>query len=177
MNKEKYLKELEKRLVYLTPEQKSTEIFRISNELDNNEIVKDLSQEVEEIYKKYKINLFKKEKNENNKFLKLLDKIGNYFQNFYKSFINYSTKDKALVIRDLIIIFLLISLFKIPFLVLENIIFSFFNNILSLNIIPPFLLESYPLKYQLSSYLQTHLHRDCLLYSFYGTHFDLLIIV
>ena len=135
MNKEKYLKELEKRLVYLTPEQKSTEIFRISNELDNNEIVKDLSQEVEEIYKKYKINLFKKEKNENNKFLKLLDKIGNYFQNFYKSFINYSTKDKALVIRDLIIIFLLISLFKIPFLVLENIIFSFFNNILSLKIV------------------------------------------
>ena len=56
MNKEKYLKELEKRLVYLTPEQKSTEIFRLSNELDNNEIVKDLSQEVEEIYKKYKIN-------------------------------------------------------------------------------------------------------------------------
>lgn len=135
MNKEKYLKELEKRLVYLTPEQKSTEIFRISNELDNNEIVKDLSQEVEEIYKKYKINLLKKEKNENNKFLKLLDKIGNYFQNFYKSFINYSTKDKALVIRDLIIIFLLISLFKIPFLVLENIIFSFFNNILSLKIV------------------------------------------
>lgn len=135
MNKEKYLKELEKRLVYLTPEQKSTEIFRISNELDNNEIVKDLSQEVEEIYKKYKINLFKKEKNENNKFLKLLDKIGNYFQNFYKSFINYSAKDKALVIRDLIIIFLLISLFKIPFLVLENIIFSFFNNILSLKIV------------------------------------------
>ncbi len=135
MNKEKYLKELEKRLVYLTPEQKSTEIFRISNELDNNEIVKDLSQEVEEIYKKYKINLFKKEKNENNKFLKLLDKIGNYFQNFYKSFINYSTKDKALVVRDLIIIFLLISLFKIPFLVLENIIFSFFNNILSLKIV------------------------------------------
>lgn len=135
MNKEKYLKELEKRLVYLTPEQKSTEIFRISNELDNNEIVKDLSQEVEEIYKKYKINLLKKEKNENNKFLKLLDKIGNYFQNFYKSFINYSTKDKSLVIRDLIIIFLLISLFKIPFLVLENIIFSFFNNILSLKIV------------------------------------------
>ena len=135
MNKEKYLKELEKRLVYLTPEQKSTEIFRISNELDNNEIVKDLSQEVEEIYKKYKINLFKKEKNENNKFLKLLDKIGNYFQNFYKSFITYSTKDKALVVRDLIIIFLLISLFKIPFLVLENIIFSFFNNILSLKIV------------------------------------------
>jgi len=135
MNKEKYLKELEKRLVYLTPEQKSTEIFRISNELDNNEIVKDLSQEVEEIYKKYKINLLKKEKNENNKFLKLLDKIGNYFQNFYKSFINYSTKDKALVIRDLIIIFFLISLFKIPFLVLENIIFSFFNNILSLKIV------------------------------------------
>ena len=135
MNKEKYLKELEKRLVYLTPEQKSTEIFRISNEVDNNEIVKDLSQEVEEIYKKYKINLLKKEKNENNKFLKLLDKIGNYFQNFYKSFINYSTKDKALVIRDLIIIFLLISLFKIPFLVLENIIFSFFNNILSLKIV------------------------------------------
>ena len=135
MNKEKYLKELEKRLVYLTPEQKSTEIFRISNELDNNEIVKDLSQEVEEIYKKYKINLLKKEKNENNKFLKLLDKIGNYFQNFYKSFINYSTKDKALVVRDLIIIFLLISLFKIPFLVLENIIFSFFNNILSLKIV------------------------------------------
>lgn len=135
MNKEKYLKELEKRLVYLTPEQKSTEIFRISNELDNNEIVKDLSQEVEEIYKKYKINLFKKEKNENNKFLKCLDKIGNYFQNFYKFFINYSTKDKALVIRDLIIIFLLISLFKIPFLVLENIIFSFFNNILSLKIV------------------------------------------
>ena len=83
----------------------------------------------------YKINLLKKEKNENNKFLKLLDKIGNYFQNFYKSFINYSTKDKALVIRDLIIIFLLISLFKIPFLVLENIIFSFFNNILSLKIV------------------------------------------
>lgn len=135
MNKEKYLKELEKRLVYLTPEQKSTEIFRLSNELDNNEIVKDLSQEVEEIYKKYKINLLKKEKNENNKFLKFLDKIGNYFQNFYKSFINYSTKDKALVIRDLIIIFLLISLFKIPFLVLENIIFSFFNNILSLKIV------------------------------------------
>ena len=25
---------------YLTPEQKSTEIFRLSNELDNNEIVK-----------------------------------------------------------------------------------------------------------------------------------------
>ena len=95
MNKEKYLKELEKRLVYLTPEQKSTEIFRLSNELDNNEIVKDLSQEVEEIYKKYKINPSKKEKNENNKFLKFLDKIGNYFQNFYKSFINYSTKDKA----------------------------------------------------------------------------------
>lgn len=135
MNKEKYLKELEKRLVYLTPEQKSTEIFRISNELDNNEIVKDLSQEVEEIYQKYKINLSKKEKNENNKFLKFLDKIGNYFQNFYKSFINYSAKDKALVIRDLIIIFLLISLFKIPFLVLENIIFSFFNNILSLKIV------------------------------------------
>ncbi len=135
MNKEKYLKELEKRLVYLTPEQKSTEIFRLSNELDNNEIVKDLSQEVEEIYKKYKINPSKKEKNENNKFLKFLDKIGNYFQNFYKSFINYSTKDKALVIRDLIIIFLLISLFKIPFLVLENIIFSFFNNILSLKIV------------------------------------------
>lgn len=135
MNKEKYLKELEKRLVYLTPEQKSTEIFRLSNELDNNEIVKDLSQEVEEIYKKYKINFSRKEKNENNKFLKFLDKIGNYFQNFYKSFINYSTKDKALVIRDLIIIFLLISLFKIPFLVLENIIFSFFNNILSLKIV------------------------------------------
>ena len=135
MNKEKYLKELEKRLIYLTPEQKSTEIFRVSNELDNNEIVKDLSQEVEEIYQKYKINPSQKEKNENNKFLIFLDKIGNYFQNFYKSFINYSAKDKALVIRDLIIIFLLISLFKIPFLVLENVIFSFFNNILSLKIV------------------------------------------
>ena len=48
MNKEKYLKELEKRLVYLTPEQKSTEIFRLSNELDNKYYIRNLKTDIKE---------------------------------------------------------------------------------------------------------------------------------
>ena len=51
MNKEKYLKELEKRLTDLTDEQKQEEIFRVSNELDSGKIINDLSTEISEIYK------------------------------------------------------------------------------------------------------------------------------
>ena len=111
MNKDKYLKELEKRLKYLNPEQKSNEIFRISNELDNGGIVKDISQEIEDIYKKYKINPLKKEKNANNKILNKFDKIGKSFENFYNSFIKYDSKNKIIIVRDLIIIILLVSIF------------------------------------------------------------------
>ena len=135
MNKDKYLKELEKRLKYLNSEQKSNEIFRISNELDNGGIVKDISQEIEDIYKKYKINPLKKEKNANNKILNKFDKIGKSFENFYNSFIKYDSKNKIIIVRDLIIIILLVSIFKIPFLVLENVLFSFFHNMLSVKII------------------------------------------
>jgi hypothetical protein len=135
MNKEKYLQELEKRLVYLKNEEKQQEIFRISNELDSGKIVKDISEEIKEIYQKYNIDISKKERQANNKFLNKLNDIAKCFDNFLKKMKKNSLKDNAIILRDIILLILLVSILKIPFIGLETILFSTFNLVLSSNIL------------------------------------------
>lgn len=132
MNKEKYLKELEKRLSDLTEEQKQQEIFRISNELDSGKVVNDLSTEINEIYKKYESKNFKVDRNNN--FVNKLNKFSSFFDKFIKLIKKNSFKDNLIVIRDFILIILIISFLKIPFLGVENILFSLLKNIVSNNI-------------------------------------------
>ena len=113
MNKEKYLKELEKRLDLLTEEQKQDEIFRISNELDNSKVVNDISKEVEEIYKKYKIDINKKIKKSSNKYLIFLDNLSTKIAKFVNAMKKNGLKENLIIVRDVIILFLIVSIFKI----------------------------------------------------------------
>lgn len=120
MNKEKYLKELEKRLIYLTDEQKQQEIFRVSNELDSGQVIKDLSNEVNEIYIKYNIDeekMNKKKKKDNDTFSQMIK--------------NNSYKENLIVFRDILIILGIIIILKIPFIGVETGIFSIFQTKIS----------------------------------------------
>lgn len=135
MNKEKYLKELEKRLDLLTEEQKQDEIFRISNELDNSKVVNDISKEVEEIYKKYKIDINRKIKKSNNKYLIFLDNLSTKIAKFVNAMKKNRLKENLIIVRDVIILFFIVSIFKILFLGVENIMFSIFKEILSKQIL------------------------------------------
>ena len=116
MDKEKYLKELEKRLEYLTAEQKQQEIFRVSNELDSGKVMNDLSNEVNQIYEKYKINPAKKKKVQENAFLSA-------FSNLIDHMGKNNWKDNLTIIKDIIVIIIIVSLLKIPFIGLENLLF------------------------------------------------------
>lgn len=129
MNKEKYLKEIEKRLEYLTQEQKQEEIFRISNELDSGNVVNDINVEVNNIYAKYKINVDREIKKSNNKILGKLDGFSKQTQTFINSLKKKSIKENLIIIRDILLIVLLISVLKIPFIAIETILFSAFGEI------------------------------------------------
>lgn len=129
MNKEKYLKELEKRLEYLTPEQKQEEIFRISNELDNGKVINDISLEVKDIYAKYKIDTNKEIKKSNNKLIMKMDVFSNKIKIFIVNVKKKTPKEKVVVLRDILIITLIISILKIPFIAVETVLFSIFGNI------------------------------------------------
>ena len=128
MNKEKYLKELEKRLDMLSDEQKQEEIFRVSNEIDSGKVMNDLSIEVDAIYKKYKIKKSSKKKNTNTKEYEGVIK---YLNNFVNSVKQNDYKANLIVIRDIIIILILVSIFKIPFIALETFTFSVFQNMIA----------------------------------------------
>ena len=128
MNKEKYLKELERRLEFLTKEQRQNEIFRVSNELDNFKIVNDISKEVEEIYKKYKIDINKKIKKANNKYLIILDNVSTKISYFVNNMKKNTLKQNLIIIRDILIIFFTVSIYKILFLSVQNILFSVLGN-------------------------------------------------
>lgn len=134
MNKDKYLKELEKRLNFLTSEQKQQEIFRISNELDSGKVMNDLSVEIKEIYDRYKVNIDKEIKKSNNKFLSTLNKFSKNIEIFIKNIKKKTIKENLIVLRDIILIMLLVSVLKIPFIGIETILFSLFGEILSYNI-------------------------------------------
>lgn len=134
MNKEKYLKELEKRLEYLTDEQKQQEIFRVNNELDSGKVMNDLNVEIKEIYAKYKINVNKEIKKTNNKFLILLNKFSGKIETFIKKNKKKTIKEKLAVLRDIVIIMLIVSFLKIPFIALDTIMFNLFEEILSYNV-------------------------------------------
>ena len=129
MNKDKYLKEIEKRLEFLTDEQKQTEIFRLNNELDSDNYVNDISNEVEEIYKKYGIDSkkeqIKKERKEN---LKGLPK---YLNNFFEYFKNSSKTMKFTIVRDIIAIIFVALIIKIPFIAIQTALFSIFGTSIS----------------------------------------------
>ncbi|MBE6160916.1 MAG: hypothetical protein E7158_01670 [Firmicutes bacterium] len=126
MNKEKYLKELEKRLQYLKDEEKQQEIFRVSNELDSGKVMNDLSIEVNEIYSKYNINIDKIEKKESKK-----NKSNKYLSKFIEYCKKNSLKQNAIVVRDIIILLLIVSLLKIPFIAVDTSLFSVFGNSIS----------------------------------------------
>ena len=127
MDKQKYLNELEKRLTYLNEEQKQQEIFRVSNELDNGSVMNDLSVEVDNIYKKYNINVEKKINHENNEFFKKIDSVSNKLKNIFKKMKKNNWKDNATIIRDFIIIILIVSVLKIPFEGVEILLFKIFG--------------------------------------------------
>ena len=124
MNKEKYLKELEKRLEYLNDEQKQQEIFRVSNELDSGNVMNDLSNEVDSIYKKYNINVKRQEKINNNSIL-------TKFDNFKNKIKNNTWKENLTILKDFIVIILIVSIVKIPFIGVETLLFSIFENKIS----------------------------------------------
>ena len=120
MDKEKYLSEIEKKLKYLNNEQKQEEIFRISNELDSGKKMPDIDEEVDSIYKKYKINPNKKEKIEKNSLVQA-------FKNLFEVMKKNNWKDNLTIIKDIIVILLIVSLLKIPFIGIENLFFSIFR--------------------------------------------------
>ena len=124
MNKEKYLKEIEKRLDRLSPQQKQTEVFRISNDLDNGKVMNDISVEVENIYKKYKIKKNAKKRNlENERFPHLVSFADSIKENDYKQ--------NIVVVRDIIIMILIVSFLKIPFIALYEFVFGIFQNMIA----------------------------------------------
>ena len=125
MDKEKYLKELEKRLDFLDEEQKQTEIFRISNAFDNQDKVQDLSTELDQIKEKYAKNYKQNQRAES------LDAISNGLGQFYKNIKKNGFQKNLVIARDLILILLLVCVLKIPFLGLEALIFSALGNIIS----------------------------------------------
>ena len=126
MDKDKYLKEIEKRLEFLTDEQKQTEIFRLNNEFDSDNYVNDISNEVNEIYKKYNINV-EKEKSKRERKANLTG-VAKYLDNFATSFKAKDKKGKFNIIKDMLLIFLVAILFKIPFEAVQTILFSVFQN-------------------------------------------------
>jgi len=134
MNKDKYLKELEKRLECLTPEQKQEEIFRISNELDTGNVINDLNVEINEIYKKYKIDINKKQKNSDNNLINKVNEFSKRLNIFVKNIKKKKINEKFIIIRDIVILMLLISILKIPFIAIETILYSIFGEIFSYDI-------------------------------------------
>ena len=131
MDKKKYLSELEKRLKYLNDEQKQQEIFRVSNELDNGQSINDLSVEVQNIYKKYNINEDKKVKNENSKIYQIVDNFSKKIKNIFSKMKKNDWKENSVIIRDFVIIILIVSILKIPFIGLETLLFSIFGDALT----------------------------------------------
>lgn len=131
MNKEKYLKELEKRLKFLSDAEKQEEIFRVSNLLDNEEIVKDIHAEVQDIYKKYKIDEEKERKKEKNKMIHLLNEFSQKCSRFTQTMKKNDYKKNLVIIRDILLILLITFILKIPFIGVETLLFSLFGQILS----------------------------------------------
>lgn len=156
MNKDKYLKELEKRLDYLTPEQKQDEIFRISNDMDNGKVLNDLSVEIKEIYAKYNINIDKEIKKSDNKYLILLHKFSSKIEVFVKNIKKKNMKEKLTVLRDIVLITLLVSVLKIPFIAVETILFNLFGEILSYTIfnIVHFVIEIFYIIFALFTFIR-----------------------
>lgn len=130
MNKEKYLKELEKRLLFLNPEDKQAEIFRVSNDFDSDKVVNDLSIEVNDIYKKYNIDYEKKLKNANKKYVVFLNSIGASFEKFINHIKKNNTKENINVFMSILVLVLITSILKLPFIGIETLVFSIFKTAL-----------------------------------------------
>lgn len=114
MKKDKYLKEIEKRLDFLTEEDKQTEIFRINNSLEAGEVLNDISVEVENIRSKYKYRT-------RVKVFKFSDKVEQFIKKIKKN----SFKENIVIVRDIILLILFISFLKIPFITVETLLLNF----------------------------------------------------
>lgn len=114
MKKDKYLKEIEKRLDFLTEEDKQTEIFRINNSLEAGEVLNDISVEVENIRSKYKYRT-------RVKVFKFSDKVEQFIKKIKKN----SFKENIIIVRDIILLILFISFLKIPFITVETLLLNF----------------------------------------------------
>ena len=121
MDKEKYLSEIEAKLKYLNNEQKQEEIFRISNELDSGKKLPDVDTEVDSIYKKYKINPNRRAKIEKNS-------LAQAFKNLFEVMKKNNWKDNLTIIKDIVVIIIIVSILKIPFIGIENLFFSVFGD-------------------------------------------------
>lgn len=114
---------------YLTNEQKQEEIFRISNELDSGKFMNDLSNEVEAIYRKYNIDVEHQKKKVEKIYNSKLNNISLISKMKENSF-----KNNVIIIRDLLIIIIIVSVLKIPFIGVETLLFSIFKDTINDNI-------------------------------------------